>query len=155
MLKKSAPTYSPARFQSKSMLDLANTIRVIAEQGPPIPAPPSNRPRFGGGGFSRTAANDPRQASGSRMGQRTKVNPTGGYALYGQTIPMAAMAGGEGVKALGSAFGALGKHGNAFANIIAGGPGAAASMMDLANEFGAGSQSALKFGGPRGSFRGI
>jgi len=153
MLKKSTPTYSPARFQSKSMLDLANTIRVIAEQGPP--APPSNRPRFGGGGFSRTAANDPRQASGSRIGQRTKVNPTGGYALYGQTIPMAAMAGGEVTKELGAAFGALGKHGNAFANIFAGGPGAVASMMDLANEFGAGSQSALNFGGPRGSFRGI
>lgn len=153
MLKKSAPTYSPARFQSKSMLDLANTIRVIAEQGPP--APPSNRPRFGGGGFSRTAANDPRQASGSRMGQRTKVNPTGGYALYGQTIPMAAMGSGEAVKQLGAALGHLGPHGNAFANIIAGGLGAVASLTDFANTSGAGSQSALKFGGPRGSFRGI
>ena len=155
MLKRQKPTEPPARFKAKSMLDLANTIRVIAEQGPPIPAPPSNRPKFGGGGFSRTAANDPRQASGSRVGQRTQVNPMGGYALYGQAIPMAAMGGGEAVKALGSALGHLGKHGNAFANIVAGGAGAAASWMDLANEFGAGSQSALKFGGPRGSFRGI
>jgi hypothetical protein len=155
MLKKSSPTYSPARFQSKSMMDLANTIKVIAEQGPPIPPASSNRPRLGGAGFSRTASNDPRQNTGSRAGQRTKVSPTGGYATYGIAIPKAMELGGNFTKEAGSALGLLGPHGNIVADALALGAGAITSIADLANKYGAGSASASKFSGPRGAFRGI
>jgi hypothetical protein len=87
MLKKSAPTFSPSRFESKSMRDLSKAANMIMEQSAQL--------KYGGGFMPRSVANDPRKKTGTAQQKFKGSSDPLGMVKYGVLVPGAVAGLGE------------------------------------------------------------